>query len=125
MDYSPATLESLSVDELSALYDQVRQALTTKIRVEKRKLEERLATLSVGLQEAGLVSQAQQLQTVTKRRRRYPIVQPKYRNPDNLSETWAGRGKQPKWLVAQLGAGKKIEDFLINPEHVSRSAARA
>jgi DNA-binding protein H-NS len=38
-------------------------------------------------------------------------VPPKYRN--RSGETWAGRGARPKWLVAALKKGKKIEDFLI------------
>ncbi len=40
-------------------------------------------------------------------------VAPKYRNPANSKETWAGRGKQPKWLAAETSKGKKLEDFLI------------
>jgi DNA-binding protein H-NS len=40
-------------------------------------------------------------------------VPPKYRNPANPSETWTGRGKQPRWLAAQVAKGKKVEDFLI------------
>ncbi len=40
-------------------------------------------------------------------------VAPKYRNPVNPKETWAGRGKQPKWLAAETSKGKKLEDFLI------------
>ena len=40
-------------------------------------------------------------------------VAPKYRNPANPSETWAGRGKQPRWLSAYTNAGRKLEDFLI------------
>ena len=40
-------------------------------------------------------------------------VAPKYRNPANPKETWAGRGKQPKWLAAETSKGKKLEDFLI------------
>ncbi len=40
-------------------------------------------------------------------------VKPKYRNPANKSETWAGRGKQPRWLVAAIKSGKKIQDFAI------------
>jgi DNA-binding protein H-NS len=38
-------------------------------------------------------------------------VPPKYRSPSG--ETWAGRGARPKWLVAALKKGKKIESFLI------------
>jgi DNA-binding protein H-NS len=41
-------------------------------------------------------------------------VRPKYRNPTNKSETWAGRGLKPKWLTAQLRKGKKLEDFAIS-----------
>ena len=40
-------------------------------------------------------------------------VAPKYRNPANPKETWAGRGKQPKWLAAETSKGRKLEDFLI------------
>ena len=40
-------------------------------------------------------------------------VAPKYRNPANASETWAGRGQPPRWLAAELKAGKKLEDYLI------------
>src|SRR5690606_4331854 len=40
-------------------------------------------------------------------------VPPKYRNPANKDETWTGRGKQPRWLVAEIAKGKKVEDFLI------------
>src|SRR5271168_5032073 len=40
-------------------------------------------------------------------------VAPKYRNPENPAETWAGRGLRPRWLVAALKGGKKLEDFGI------------
>lgn len=40
-------------------------------------------------------------------------VAPKYRNPDKASETWSGRGKQPRWLAAEVAKGRKAEDFLI------------
>jgi len=40
-------------------------------------------------------------------------VAPKYRNPANPKETWAGRGKQPRWLAAETSKGRKLEDFLI------------
>lgn len=40
-------------------------------------------------------------------------VAPKYRNPANAKETWAGRGKQPRWLAAETSKGRKLEEFLI------------
>jgi len=39
-------------------------------------------------------------------------VLPKYRSPSG--ETWAGRGAKPRWLVAAIKGGKKIDDFLID-----------
>lgn len=41
-------------------------------------------------------------------------VQPKYRNPQQKSETWTGRGRMPRWMVALVQHGKKPEDFLIS-----------
>jgi DNA-binding protein H-NS len=38
-------------------------------------------------------------------------VPPKYRS--RSGETWAGRGARPRWLVAAMKKGKKVEDFLI------------
>ena len=39
-------------------------------------------------------------------------VPPRYRSPSG--ETWAGRGAKPRWLVAAIKEGKKLEDFLID-----------
>jgi DNA-binding protein H-NS len=38
-------------------------------------------------------------------------VPPKYRS--RSGDTWAGRGARPKWMVAALKKGRKMEDFLI------------
>ena len=40
-------------------------------------------------------------------------VAPKFRNPANPSQTWAARGQRPKWLVAEIAKGRKLEDFAI------------
>ncbi len=40
-------------------------------------------------------------------------VKPKYVHPNDPTLTWAGRGQQPKWLVAYLKAGGKIEDCAV------------
>jgi DNA-binding protein H-NS len=37
----------------------------------------------------------------------------KFRNPQNPKETWAGRGLKPKWLVALLKQGTKLDDLAI------------
>jgi DNA-binding protein H-NS len=40
-------------------------------------------------------------------------VKPKYRNPADPSQTWAGRGLKPKWFRAALAGGRKEKDLLI------------
>jgi DNA-binding protein H-NS len=92
-----AELDRMSTDDLWSLHVEVSQLLQQRIQQEKLRLEERL----------------KRLQTPVSGRRPYPPVHAKYRNPDQPSETWAGRGKQPRWLVAQLSSGKRVEDFRI------------
>ncbi len=36
-----------------------------------------------------------------------------YRNPDNPSQTWTGKGRKPAWVVEALSSGKMLEDFHI------------
>ena len=106
-------VSSMSLDELSILHDRITVILTSRLNAEKRLLEERLARLQP--RAASDLSEKRQHRVSSDRRvrRYYPEVLPKYRNPANPSETWAGRGKQPRWLIAQLKAGKRIESFLI------------
>jgi DNA-binding protein H-NS len=111
----PHDLESMSMDELWSLYEQVTLVLTPKISAEKALLEQRLR--EIGQSPAGSAKE------VSHARRPYPQVFPKYRNPAQPSETWAGRGKQPRWLTAELRSGKKLDDFRIQPSSDRRGAA--
>ncbi len=38
-------------------------------------------------------------------------VAPRYK--DEAGNTWTGRGKQPKWVVAALASGRSLESLLI------------
>lgn len=40
-------------------------------------------------------------------------VAPKYQNPANAKDKWTGRGRQPRWLMAEIANGKQLEEFLI------------
>lgn len=37
----------------------------------------------------------------------------KYRDPENPANTWTGRGRKPKWLVAALENGDDLKKFEI------------
>jgi DNA-binding protein H-NS len=92
-----SNLQSMSVAELWALYEIVTAELRRKM-VSKRDM---------------LETRQRQLGGDRSPKRAYPKVVAKYRNPKNPSETWTGRGKQPRWLVAEMRSGKKRTDFLI------------
>ena len=94
----------MSADELWILHEKLRAILSMKLDAGKHQLERRLAQLN------GRIEPKQA-------RLPYPKVHPKYRNPERPSETWSGRGKQPRWVSEQLSTGKKIDDLLISRAH--------
>jgi DNA-binding protein H-NS len=98
-----ASLKSMSIDKLSKLKDQVDAAIASRVVEERRTLQGQLGKLSRfehGGARAGRVGSR-------------GAIPPKYRNPDNPAETWAGRGLRPRWLAAALKSGKKLEHFAI------------
>jgi DNA-binding protein H-NS len=101
----------MSVDEMWRLHEQIGQVLSVRLTSEKRELEKRLAQLRRENEMPALSTEAA---GVSRERRKYPRVHPKFRNPNDPSETWSGRGKQPLWLVAALKAGRRIEEFMIS-----------
>ena len=123
MKFSKFKISSLSMDELWALHEEVSNMLSEKILNEKRELEDRLAKLNGGMI-AKIKRSDLQVAERRKVRRKYPPVLPKFENPSDPSETWAGRGKQPRWLVSQLKAGKKMNDFLIDRAKRKRASTR-
>jgi DNA-binding protein H-NS len=106
-------LESMSVDDLWSLHERISEILSERISSEKQELEKRLAVLNRG---RTAIDGSDSAQSQDKARRKYPRVFPKYRNPAAPTETWSGRGKQPRWLVAAIKSGRKIEDFRIRDD---------
>jgi DNA-binding protein H-NS len=52
-------------------------------------------------------------------RRRVGLIEgagPKYRNPDNPSETWSGKGNRPLWVETALAEGKSLESLEIHDD---------
>jgi DNA-binding protein H-NS len=114
------SLEGLSVKELNALAVQAKkrsEALRKRkpiatVRKEAAALARKHGyTLEelVGAPPAAAGKRAAKAVKVGKRAK----VAPKYRNPAKPTETWAGRGKPPRWMAAELKKGKKIADFAI------------
>jgi DNA-binding protein H-NS len=101
-DMKDQDLAMMSAEQLWALHEKIRAILATKLDAERHQLERRLAQLN---------GQSD------KQRRPYPKVFPKFQNSARPFETWAGRGKKPRWLTAQLNSGNRIDDFRIRHAH--------
>ena len=108
-----ANLASMSVEALLQLRDNVERILSRKAD----ELQQQLATLGDGGWIALGKKMAGRPRGSSLKGRK---VAPKYRNPKNRSETWAGRGAMPRWLAAEIKQGKKRDDFAIN-----KAAAKA
>jgi DNA-binding protein H-NS len=108
-------LATMSVDALLALRDRIGTVLTEKT-AEIRKQLQRLdfgGGTSSGRKAAG------------GRPRKGAKIAPKYRDPDDPVNVWAGRGAVPRWMAAKLKAGAKREDFLIDASGAPRRKKRA
>ena len=101
-------LGSMSVEELLQLRDDVGKELNRKTAV----LRSQLARLG------GEIASSRGRGGSLKGKK----VPPKYR--DSAGNTWAGRGAKPRWLVAAIKEGKKLEDFAIEKTARKRRAKK-
>jgi|ERR1700730_8288258 len=117
-------LENMSDEQLRELQGQVRQVLEARVR-------SRFDEFRRVAREAGYEATFTRIEEEGSRRRRgrpggredrRSEIAPKYRNPENPSETWSGRGREPKWLQHQIAAGKSKADFLIAKPETSEAA---
>lgn len=113
-------LEAMSIDDMWQLHEEIGQILSVRLTSEKRELEKRLAQLRRE-KETNLAEPAE---GAPRERRKYPRVYPKYRNPDEPSQTWSGRGKQPRWLTAALRTGHTIDEFVIANQAAEKDTSR-
>jgi DNA-binding protein H-NS len=98
-------LQRMGVDDLWGLHLQVAEMLGKKLEAKRKLLDQRIQRLSQKLPAA--------TPSARHERRPYPPVLPKFRNPGQPSETWAGRGRKPRWLTKLLRAGGRLDDFRI------------
>jgi DNA-binding protein H-NS len=99
-------LNKASLKELLTLQEQLTKLIASKRETEKQSVYEKVCSLALeyGFELDDLLS---------KKTSKKGSLQVKYRNPDNKTQTWAGKGRKPSWLIALLDAGKKLEDFAV------------
>ena len=101
-------VDKLSLKDLITLELKVKKAIAMAKERERSELKSRIEIMA---QDSGF--SVDELFARGRGAMKGRTVAPKYVNPDNSSETWTGRGRKPKWLVAKLSKGAKMEQFAI------------
>jgi DNA-binding protein H-NS len=101
-----SSLAAMSLDALISMRDEAERLIKTRASAERKALERQL--LRIGEYFGETAKRPAKAKSPKGRK-----AAPKYRNPANRSQTWAGRGTRPRWLQAQLKEGRKIEEFAV------------
>ncbi len=99
-------LDTMSKDELMKLRQDVDRALNS---VEERRRADARAAAEKAAREHGY-SLDDVLAAQKKSGKKNP---PKYRNPEDPTQTWSGRGRQPTWIKKALENGQALDEFAI------------
>jgi DNA-binding protein H-NS len=100
-------IERMSYSQLAELRNQIDRLMTEKQASARAELRQRMAVLA---KEQGLSLE----EVLGNRRKGKGSVAIKYRDPKNPENTWTGRGRMPRWMVAATkGNRAKKDDFLI------------
>ncbi|HJU31960.1 MAG TPA: H-NS histone family protein [Hyphomicrobiaceae bacterium] len=100
-------LEKMTFAELSEMEARIQRLKIEKQNSERASVRKQLVDLAKrhGFDVRDLLDG---------RRKGKGSVAAKYRDPKNPQNTWTGRGRMPRWLVAATRGGKASkEDFLI------------
>jgi DNA-binding protein H-NS len=101
------SLENMSYADLSQMQTQIERLKVAKQNTERDELRQRVLAMvkEHGFEIGDLFG---------KGRKAKGTVAVKYRDPQNAENTWTGRGRMPRWLVAATKGGKtKKDDFLV------------
>ncbi|MGF1613620.1 MAG: H-NS family nucleoid-associated regulatory protein [Gammaproteobacteria bacterium] len=106
-------LEKLSLQELQQLAQEVEIKVNEKKTGEQQRIYQEIRTLaaSIGMTLNEVIESQEQ-----GRGRRSGVRAPakvKYRNPNDPSQTWAGRGKRPGWVQAWINQGRELAEIEV------------
>jgi DNA-binding protein H-NS len=103
----PDGFEKKSYSELAQLRDHIDHLMVERQASARADLREKMASMAKA---RGLTLD----DVFGKHGRAKGSVAAKYRDPKHPENTWTGRGRMPRWMVAATKNGKvKKEDFLI------------
>ena len=126
-------LDAMSVPELLKLREQIQAVLASKREDLQRQIDElSMLDMAAGTSRRVVVARGRRSRVAAPSARGngrgHPLkgrsVAPKYRDPENPSRTWAGRGQTPRWLTAYEQQGRKRDEFLIGATQAAATKGR-
>lgn len=102
-------LKNMSKKQLEKLRKDIDKALASLSNKEKREAKKAAekAAAKFGFSLAELAGTAAQPKAASAPKKKGPkkVSPAKYANPDDASQTWTGKGRQPQWFKAAVDAG--------------------
>jgi DNA-binding protein H-NS len=102
-------LSKLSIEELQTLAQDIEREIVSRREAERERVLTQMRELA-----ASLGMSLEEVLRTERGKGGGGIVPPKYRNPNDPSLTWTGRGKRPTWVNEALASGKSLEDLAIS-----------
>lgn len=105
-------LSNLSVGDLRNLQEQIKQELKKREHQEVAKAREQILAIaqSVGVPLKDLIGNGAK---IAKSGAGTGSVAVRFRHPDNASQQWTGRGRQPKWVKEWVEGGKSLDKLRV------------
>ena len=105
-------LTKLTRADLTKLGKDVARELIKRDRKAKAEAKKKIQAIA---QEAGFaISELmEEAKPKARKARTRAKAKVKFRDPKDAKNTWAGRGRMPKWMAAYIEKGKKKEDFAV------------
>ncbi|MBW8899602.1 MAG: H-NS histone family protein [Massilia sp.] len=106
-------LSNLSLGDLRNLQEQIKQEMKKREVQEVQKAREQILAIaqSVGMPLKDLISASGRAGKSAGGNTGTVAV--RYRNPDNASQQWTGRGRQPKWVKEWVEGGKSLDKLRV------------
>lgn len=108
---STIDLSGYNLGELKGLQHDIEKELKNRQHQDVQKAREQILAIA---QEAGMAVE-ELLATTAKsgKKENAAKVKPRYQNPADISQTWTGRGRKPRWLAEGLASGKTLDHFRV------------
>ncbi len=96
-------LSTLSLADLRQLQEQIKQEMKQREHQDLAKAREQILAIAqgVGVPLKELIAGGVRAKTGT--------VAVRFRHPDDASQQWTGRGRQPRWVKEWADSGKSLD----------------